>query len=103
MPADRDAFEPVALPGNGQLWTYTVQRFCPKPPFLGAGDDAQFKPYAVGYVELPEIIVEGRLDVEDFSVLKIGMPMRLVVVPFARDADGTLITTYAFRPGTDGE
>ena len=98
LPDDRDGFEPVKLANEGTLWSYTVQRFCPKEPFLGAKDEANFKPYAVGYVELPDVIVEGRLDVEVFDGLEVGQKMQLVVVPFAEDDDGTAVATYAFRP-----
>lgn len=90
-------FEPVLLSRNGRLWSFTVQRFRPKsPPYTGP---EQFQPYAVGYVELPsELIVEARLSGVAFEDLSIGMPMELVVVPFAQDPDGTCVTTYAFRP-----
>lgn len=98
LPDNADAFDRIKLANEGTLWSYTIQRFCPKEPFLGADDEAHFKPYAVGYVELPDIIVEGRLDVDDFGALKVGQKMRLVVVPFAKDADGTPVATYAFRP-----
>src|SRR5690349_18961172 len=70
-----DEFEPYALPAEGTLWSFTIQRFCPKTPYLGAGDEANFKPYAVGYVELPEIIVETRIVIDDFSALHIGQRM----------------------------
>jgi uncharacterized OB-fold protein len=91
--------EAVELSPEGRLWSYTVQRFRPKPPFNGPGDDRSFQPYAVGYVELPgEVIVESRLAVDDFATLVIGMPMRLVTEVFRQDADGGDVLTYAFRP-----
>jgi uncharacterized OB-fold protein len=91
-------FEPVRLAPEGKLWSYTVQRFRPKsPPYAGADDEASFRPYALGYVELPgEVIVEGRLEVDDFSALKIGAPMRLTLVPFKKP-DGEVLS-YAFAP-----
>lgn len=102
LPQDSREFEPCALSREGRLWSYTVQRFCPKWPYLGAADESHFKPYAVGYIELPEIIVEARIETEDFSALTIGEPMRLVVVPFATDAGGETIATYAFQPSDRG-
>lgn len=92
-------YEPIELAAEGELWSFTVQRFRPKSPFDGEGDDANFKPYAVGYVTLPgQIIVEARLDTGDFNSLRIGMPMRFCLLPYRRDPDGCEVLTYAFRP-----
>lgn len=83
------AFEPVALSRTGTLWSWTVQRFEPKrPPYDGP---VPFRPYMIGYVELPgEVIVETRL--VDIDEPRIGMPVELVIVPF----DDTR-STFAFR------
>jgi uncharacterized protein len=100
LPAGPEAanFDVVRLSPEGTLWSFTVQRFRPKsPPYAGAEDESSFRPYALGYVELPgEIIVESRLETEDFAALKVGQPMRLKLVPFRR-ADGDVLT-YAFEP-----
>ena len=99
MPGGGEAafYEPVPLSNRGKLWSFTVQRFRPKsPPY--AGPDA-FQPYAVGYVELPgEVIVEGRLVDVEFDRLRCGLEVELAIVPFTSDPDGTVVTTYAFRP-----
>jgi len=98
-----DAYEAVDLPSRGTLWSFTVQRFRPKPPYDGPGDDASFAPYAVGYVELPgAIIVESRLETERFERLRIGMPMAFTLQTFRTDPDGEDVLTYAFKPA-DGE
>jgi uncharacterized OB-fold protein len=90
-------YDQVDLASEGTLWSYTVQRFRPKTPYAGPGDDKNFKPYAVGYVELADqIIVETPLSTDDFASLKIGMPMRLTLIPFREDADGTVMT-YGFE------
>lgn len=92
-------YDTVDLASEGTLWSYTVQRFRPKSPYAGPGDDRSFQPYAVGYVELPgQIIVESHLVTDDFNALKIGMPVRLTLVPFREDADGTQVMTYSFEP-----
>lgn len=92
-------FDAVELSPEGRLWSYTVQRFRPKPPYNGPGDDSSFRPYAVGYVELPgQVIVESRLVIDDFARLAIGMPMRATTEVFRKDTDGSDVLTYAFRP-----
>jgi len=96
--SEGEDYEPVRLAHEGLLWSFTVQRFRPKsPPYAGAEDEASFKPYALGYVELPgQVIVESRIETEDFTALTVGMPMRLKLVPF-RKAGGDVLA-YAFEP-----
>jgi uncharacterized OB-fold protein len=78
------------LASSGTLWSWTVQRFQPKEPYLGP---EPFEPYGVGYVDLDgEVIVESRLTTADPTELAIGQRLELVVVPFA----GAL--TFAFAP-----
>lgn len=91
-------FDAVRLSPEGTLWSFTIQRFRPKsPPYAGAEDEPGFRPYALGYVELPgEVIVESRLETQDFAALKVGQPMRLKLVPFHRTGGDVL--TYAFEP-----
>jgi uncharacterized OB-fold protein len=91
LPQDRERFEAVALPREGRIWSWTVQRFRPKsPPYTGPED---FAPYAIAYVELPgAVIVEARLTGFDHGALKVGLPCQLVVEPFAGKAG------YAFAP-----
>lgn len=93
-------YERIELSSEGSLWSYTVQRFRPKsPPYAGDDDEKTFRPFAVGYVELPgEVIVESRLLVDDFSSLRVGQPMRLTLTPFRKDPDGQDVVTYAFQP-----
>jgi uncharacterized OB-fold protein len=89
----------TTLSRTGTLWTWTRQRFQPKnPPYLGRETAAEFEPYGVGYIELPEGRVEARLVGSIDEELRIGMPMELCVVPFATDEDGTQVVTFAFRP-----
>jgi uncharacterized OB-fold protein len=97
LPPDAGNYAPELLPRHGRLWSYTVQRFAPKsPPYMGP---QPFEPFAVGYVELPgALIVETRLTDVEFEDLAVGMPVELAIVPLRTDADGTVVTTYAFRP-----
>jgi uncharacterized OB-fold protein len=80
------------LPGQGVVWSCTVQRFPPKsPPFAGT-----FEAYAVGYVDLGEVLVESRL-IGPADGFRIGMAVRLVLEPFAR-LDGSVVATFGFAP-----
>jgi uncharacterized protein len=101
MPTGPEAtlYDAIELSGEGRLWSFTVQRFRPKtPPYIGADDDKSFKPFAVGYVEFPgEVIVEGRIQVDDFAKLRIGQPMRVCLETFPTSTRGA-VTTYAFTP-----
>lgn len=97
MPADTERYVPCELPNRGRLWSYTVQRFAPKsPPYAGP---VPFEPFALGYVELDAaLIVESRLVDVAFRDLRIGMELELSIVPFRTERDGTVVTTFAFRP-----
>jgi uncharacterized OB-fold protein len=92
--------ETVELARRGTLWTWTIQGFPPKaPPFIGDDNPKSFRPFGVGYVELPgEVKVEARLTESDPEKLHIGMEMELVIVPLATDADGNEVMTFAFAP-----
>lgn len=95
---DADLYDEVELVSEGTLWSYTVQRFRPKTPYAGPGDDKTFRPYAVGYVELPgQIIVESHIATDDFHKLRIGLPVRLTLIPFRQEADGTEVMIYGFE------
>jgi uncharacterized OB-fold protein len=89
----------IALPTRGTLWTYTTQGFRPKGPpegyYLGPESEAEFVPYALGYVELPgHCKVETRLVGDDFDF---DAEMELVIVPFRRDEEGNELMTFAFK------
>jgi len=82
------------LPRRGTLWTFTTQGFLPKEPYAGGETQETFQPYGVGLVQLgDEVKVEARLTTADVEVLRIGMEMELVIVPFRDD-----VVTFAFAP-----
>ncbi|WSQ14103.1 OB-fold domain-containing protein [Streptomyces sp. NBC_01231] len=88
------------LADRGTLWTYTTQDFRPpSPPYDGP---RTFEPYAVGYIELPgELLVEARLTEPDPDKLRIGQHMRLTLVPYTVQDDGTEVMTFAFAPAEE--
>jgi len=84
-----------ALADHGTVWASTVQRFTPKPPYLGAGGAPLH--YAVGYVDLAgEVLVESRL-VGPFERLQIGAPVAMTLEQLP-GADGEPVWTFAFAP-----
>jgi uncharacterized protein len=85
------------LARRGRLWAWTTQDFPPpSPPFAGpSGRD--FVPFGVGFIDLGDVKVEARLTESDPDVLRAGMEMELVVVPFRTD-DANEVVTFAFRP-----
>jgi len=91
----------VPLAATGRLWSWTVQGFEPKPPYLA---DGPFRPYGVGYVELaaPDgcdaVLVESRLTTADPHLLAIGAPMSLTFIPVRHDDAGRPVVTFAFAP-----
>jgi uncharacterized OB-fold protein len=84
------------LATEGTLWTFTVQSLPLKPPYNGP---AEFVPFGVGYANLGgEVLVEGRLTVNDPARLAIDMAVRVVPEVYTTDADGDEVVTYAFAP-----
>jgi uncharacterized OB-fold protein len=89
----------VPLPRCGTLWAWTIQRFMPKTPYHSSETEQTFKPFGVGYVELPGALrIETRLTENDPDKLRIGAAMELVFYTHRVDADGTEIINYAFAP-----
>lgn len=94
-PACRDKrLEDTTLSPQGTLYSYTLQ--CYRPPALFRMDD--WKPYAVGLVELPEgIRIMGMVSGLMPGPLSIGQPVRLSIDALYRDEQGREVTTYTWR------
>ena len=91
--------EPHDLGSSGVLWSWTIQGFCPKPPYNSGETADSFRPYGVGYVEMAcGIKVESRLTVADPASLRIGMPMALTIAAYRIAEDGKQVSTFAFEP-----
>lgn len=87
------------LPGRGTLWTWTVQQFMPKTPYNSGETPETFKPYGVGYVELPGgVRVEGRLTEGDPEKIHIGMEMEVVFDTFRVEENGDEVVNFFFQP-----
>lgn len=79
-----------ALPEHGVVWTWTVQRFAPKAPYVVADDG--FAPFAVGYVDLGCVLVESVL-LGPLDELSIGASVHLVSHDLGGSDD---VQSYAF-------
>ena len=92
----------IELERRGTLWTWTVQNFLPnRPPYEGPETPETFKPFAVGYIELPgQTKVEARIKTKDINRLKIGMDMELLVEKYI-ERDGKDIIAYFFTPADE--
>ncbi|MFH1484481.1 MAG: OB-fold domain-containing protein [Chloroflexota bacterium] len=86
----------LTLGRQGKLWSYTVIRHRPPPPYVGP---EPFVPFGVGWVELPEgVRVLSALTGCDVDKLKAGMDLELVIERLCEDEEGNEIMTYRFRP-----
>ena len=87
------------LPGRGTLWTWTIQQFMPKTPYKTNESPETFRPYGVGYLELPGgVRVEGRLTENDPAKLRIGMEMDVVFETYRTEANGDEVINFFFKP-----
>ena len=82
---------------TGTLWTWTIQSFMPKTPYCTDETPETFRPYGVGYVELScGLKVESRLRENTPDQLRIGMPMKLEIIPVRKDEQGDDLVTFQF-------
>jgi uncharacterized protein len=96
-----DDIEPIELSTEGTLFTYTTQEFAPPLPYKGKRAPDEFRPYIVGYVELPEgLLVETLIVGAEAGDLRIGQQMVSTTTIF-ETADGESFLTYAFSPTQD--
>lgn len=88
----------VPLANSGTLWSWTVQNFpLASPPYPAELSGEHFKPFAVGYVELPgQVRVVTRLNGDLEEGFEIGSPMEIQFEPFFTDEDGTEVINYSF-------
>ena len=88
--------EDIPLSQRGLLYSFTVQRFRPPPPYRGPDP---FVPYGVGMIELPEgLRVTAVLEENDPEKLRVGMEMELTTTTFFEDQEGNDVLGYKFKP-----
>jgi uncharacterized OB-fold protein len=87
---------------TGNVWTWTVQRYAPPPPYEVIGE--AWQPRAVAWVDLadggPRILapVIGPDDVEDVAAgMAVGMSVDLAFTIAWHDVEGRGVVAFAFR------
>jgi uncharacterized OB-fold protein len=94
----REDIEPLELPTEGTLYTFTTQEFPPPLPYRGNRSPDAFRPNVVGFIELGEsVLVESLIIGASASELSIGQQMVSTTTTFETEAGESLLT-YAFRP-----
>jgi uncharacterized OB-fold protein len=89
----------LLLPRRGTVVAWTTQGFLPHPGFAGGQTNETFEPFAVGLVQLGDVVkVEGRLTEPDPDKLQFGMDVELTMFPFFVDEDGAEVMAFAFAP-----
>ena len=87
------------LPRRGTVVAWTTQGFLPHPGFAGGQTAQSFEPFAVGLVQLGDVVkVEGRLTEGDPEKLSFGMEVELTMFPFFVDDEGAEVMAFAFAP-----
>jgi uncharacterized OB-fold protein len=90
--------EAIELSTTGTLYTYTTQEFPPPLPYKGNRSPDVFKPYVVGFVELPEgVLVESLIVGATPDQLQIGQRLVSTTTNLETE-DGRSLATFAFRP-----
>jgi uncharacterized OB-fold protein len=85
--------EKVTFSNKGTLDLFVCSRY-PTPGYFGRS------PLSVGFVKLPEgTKIIAPLVVNDISELKMGMQVKMVLVPFKAEAQGSNeVIGFAFKP-----
>ena len=90
--------EPLELSTEGTLYTFTTQEFVPPLPYKGNRDPKTFRPYIVGFIELPEgLRVESLIIDASAADLQIGQPMVSTTTTLETET-GEALRTFACRP-----
>lgn len=86
--------EEIGLSRFGVLYSFSYARVCAK---------GFSPPYVFGYIDLPEgIRIYSQLEPADPGLFRAGMEMELTMGEIRREADGTGVWGYKFRPRQGG-
>lgn len=91
--------EEIVLSRKGKIYSYSVIRYPPLPPYAGP---EPFQPFAIAWVELPEGVrilsplVNCKID-ESGTDLEVGMDVELTIDKVCDDEEGNELMSYKFR------
>lgn len=91
------------LSRTGTVWSVTVARYQPPPPFVATSEP--FEPFAIAAVEIDDesIVVMGQLSAEaQLGEARLGSRVELVVEPLFVDEEGVEHTIWKWRPTPGG-
>lgn len=91
--------EESLLSRKGKIWSFTVNHYQPPAPYVPPTNP--FVPYAVAAVELlPEkMIIQGQVTADcDFSKLRIGMDVELVLERLYVNEEGDEVVVWKWKP-----
>jgi uncharacterized OB-fold protein len=85
----------VPLGRRGTVWSWTVNRYQPPPPYVAPDP---FEPYAVAAVGLPNegLVVLGQVD-GDADGVRVGAEVELVLGPLFEDDEAEYVV-WKWRP-----
>jgi len=93
--SDRTSIEDIELSKRGKVFSYMIEYYEPPLPFRAS---KPFKPYGVGFVELPDgIRILGMMTGCDIKDIKVGMDVELVVEKLYEDEQGNEIMTWKWK------
>lgn len=88
--------EDIIFSRKGKVYTFSIARYAPLPPFKAADP---YVPFPVAWVELPEgIRILTALTDCDVEKVEIGMEVELVVDKIYEDKEGRGVIAYKFKP-----
>jgi uncharacterized OB-fold protein len=96
---DGTTFDEVPLSNRGRVWSWTVNRYQPPPPYVSpAGPDGEFRPFGIAAVVLAEekMVVLGQ--VAHGAEVAVGDEVELVVDTLFTDEDGTEQLVWKWSP-----
>jgi len=94
-----EAFDEVPLSRRGRVWSYTDARYQPPPPYVPARDPSGACALAAVELEAEGLVVLGQVAAgRGGDDLAGGPEVELVVEPLYTDDDGTVRTTWRWRP-----
>jgi len=86
----------VSLSKKGMVYSYFIEHYQPPPPYHPPKDG--FKPYGVGWVELPDgIRVIGMITGCNLEDIKVGMDVELVVESLYENEQGDELMTWKWK------